>query len=292
MTLKPLARLVIAAVLAWSCAWAAAAEPALWRVRGPAGGEVVLLGSIHVLTPDLDWRSPAIDEALATADAVWFETPFDMASRLEGAIVAQSRGLAPKGRTLSSYLSAPERALLARAAARLDLPMSALEPLAPWYAEVLLTLADLQSHGGRPDLGVEAQIAMGIPAHARRDAFETAAEQIALFADRTPRQQARTLVLSLKEMEEKPEGFLRLQRAWADGDLRHIESEALTPMRVREPELYRRLVVARNRAWIGAIEGLLKTPEKAFIVVGVGHLIGPDSVPAMLRKKGFAVEGP
>ena len=292
MSVKSLARLLLVAALAWVCAWPASAEPPLWRVRSPGGGEVVLFGSIHVLTPDLEWRSPALDAALAQADAVWFETPFDAASRAEGAATAQRRGLAPRGRTLSSFLSAKERDLLTRTAARLGLPMSTLEPLAPWYAEVVITLADLQRRGGRPDLGVEAQLSARTPARARLGAFETPMQQIALFADRDPRRQARTLVSSLREMEEKPDGFLRLQRAWVDGDIAYIEAEALAPMRVREPALYRRLVAARNRAWIGAIEDLLKTPEKAFIVVGVGHLIGPDSVPAMLRKRGFVVEGP
>jgi uncharacterized protein YbaP (TraB family) len=37
---------------------------------------------------------------------------------------------------------------------------------------------------------------------------------------------------------------------------------------------------------------LLKSSERAFIVVGVGHLVGPDSVPALLRRRGVAVEGP
>jgi uncharacterized protein YbaP (TraB family) len=113
-----------------------------------------------------------------------------------------------------------------------------------------------------------------------------------MFADASPAVQAASLVHSLREMEDDPDSFAKLQKAWVDGDVGFIEREALTPMRVETPVLYRRLVVARNRAWTATIEGLLKGPEQAFIVVGVGHLIGPDSVPAMLRRKGFAVEGP
>ena len=63
-------------------------------------------------------------------------------------------------------------------------------------------------------------------------------------------------------------------------------------MKAKAPRLYRRLVTNRNRAWVATIEGLLKGSEQALIVVGVGHLVGPDSVPAMLRRRGFAVEGP
>jgi uncharacterized protein YbaP (TraB family) len=31
---------------------------------------------------------------------------------------------------------------------------------------------------------------------------------------------------------------------------------------------------------------------KVFIAVGAAHLLGPDSVPAMLRAKGYKVDGP
>ena len=31
---------------------------------------------------------------------------------------------------------------------------------------------------------------------------------------------------------------------------------------------------------------------EAVMVVGVGHLVGPDSVPALLRARGVVVEGP
>lgn len=287
-----LARLLLLAILAWAAALPAAADPPMWRVRGPRGAEVVLFGSIHVLTEGLDWRKPALDAALARADTVWFETPFDEASRAGGTAAAQSRSRAPRGRTLSSYLAPRDRALLARTAQRLGLPMSSLEPYQPWYAEILISLVDLQRRGGRTDLGVEEQISARVPPMARRQAFETAAEQIAMFAELPPALQARALVDTLEEMEEKPDAFARLQQAWMDSDLAFIEREALTPMRTDEPALYRRLVVSRNQAWIGRIEALLRGSEKALIVVGVGHLIGPDSVPAMLRKRGYAVEGP
>ncbi len=56
--------------------------------------------------------------------------------------------------------------------------------------------------------------------------------------------------------------------------------------------MYERLVAARNRRWAVEIERLLKSGRRVLIVVGVGHLVGPDSVPALLRRRGVAVEGP
>ena len=89
-----------------------------------------------------------------------------------------------------------------------------------------------------------------------------------------------------------PDGFARLARAWARGDVRTIEKEGLEDLRRQAPAAYARLVVARNRRWVGEIEALLKRPGRTFAVVGVGHLVGPDSVPALLRRDGVAVDGP
>jgi len=36
----------------------------------------------------------------------------------------------------------------------------------------------------------------------------------------------------------------------------------------------------------------LEGQGEAVMVVGVGHLVGPDSVPALLRARGIPVEGP
>ncbi len=50
------------------------------------GAVVVLFGSIHLLPAGLDWRPPALDDALARADALWFELPITIDSDNAGEI--------------------------------------------------------------------------------------------------------------------------------------------------------------------------------------------------------------
>ncbi|MBA3269293.1 MAG: TraB/GumN family protein, partial [Acidobacteria bacterium] len=38
------------------------------------------------------------------------------------------------------------------------------------------------------------------------------------------------------------------------------------------------------------VEVCLKQKTSCFVVVGAAHLVGPDSLVAMLRKKGYTVE--
>jgi uncharacterized protein YbaP (TraB family) len=139
---------------------------------------------------------------------------------------------------------------------------------------------------------VERQLYDATPPAAEKKAFETPTEQIGFFADAALADQIASLRETLREMAEDPDSFDRLAAAWAAGDVKVIESDAVEDLRRDAPGMYERLVAARNRRWTAEIERLAKQRRRIVIVVGVGHLVGPDSVPAMLRRRGVAVEGP
>ena len=58
------------------------------------------------------------------------------------------------------------------------------------------------------------------------------------------------------------------------------------------PEAQKLLFDDRNHAWVEKISSYLDQPKVYFITVGAGHLAGPRGVPALLRARGFRVEGP
>jgi uncharacterized protein YbaP (TraB family) len=89
-----------------------------------------------------------------------------------------------------------------------------------------------------------------------------------------------------------PAGFQRLIHAWLTDDLKTVSAEALDPLAKASPAIYRTMVVQRNARWLQAVLARLDQPGDVVMVVGVGHLIGPDGLPALLRAKGVRVEGP
>ena len=277
--------------LALAFATPAAAEPPVWVVRD-ADSTIVLFGSVHLLPPGLDWRPDALDAALKEADDLWFELPVDGDASREAAQMAVQRGMLPKGETLSARLSANGKARLQRASERLNVPMGMLDRMRPWLAEVTLGVAQLADHGANGSDGVERSLSAAAPPGAERRAFETAGEQIALFADAPEKDQLASLEQSLRQMEDDPGAFTKLIDAWLKGDLKGLERQGLEPMRRASPELYRRLVVQRNSRWTETLIERLRGSGETVVVVGAAHLIGKDSVPAMLRKRGVAVEGP
>ena len=141
-------------------------------------------------------------------------------------------------------------------------------------------------------LGVEQALSAEAPPTAKRHAFETPAEQLAIFADTPMSEQLASLRETLKEMEAKPDEFGLLVHAWVSGDMVGLDREALEALRKASPDLFRRIVTERNDRWVKVLQARLKGHGRAVIVVGVGHLVGPGGLPARLRALGYSVQGP
>lgn len=280
-----------AAALVGCAAPEAEAKPPIWIVRD-ADSELVLFGSVHVLPPGLDWRPAKLDAALAAADDLWFELPMDRASESETANLAAMHGVLPPGASLYAQLSPEGAARLKQAAEALNLSPALLDRLEPWFAEVALAAAVYRKAGGDAGSGVEKSIAARAPPAVKRQAFETPREQIALFDDAPIAQQIASLEQSLKDLEAKPNAYQDLVEDWIAGDLAGIDDEALKPLRAAAPGLFARLVTERNARWTATLQQRLAGSGKTVVVVGVGHLVGADGLPARLRALGYSVEGP
>jgi uncharacterized protein YbaP (TraB family) len=280
-----------AALALTACATAAQAQPPVWVVTD-ADSEMVLFGSMHVLPPQLDWRPPPLARALAAADDVWFELPVDPATEADTARLAGVRGVLPPGQSLFRMLGAADGARLSKVAAAYGVDAATLDRLQPWLAEVALGAGAFRKSGAGAENGVEKAVSAAAPATARRRAFETPAEQIALFADTPLDEQLASLRETLTEMETEPDAFAELIRVWMAGDLALLERDVLAPLKAAAPGFFRRAVTERNLRWTAALDRRLKGQGRSVVVVGMGHLIGPEGLPERLRALGYSVKGP
>ncbi|CAN7146189.1 TraB/GumN family protein [Phenylobacterium sp. LjRoot219] len=279
---------LIAGLLA---AGAAQARPPVWVVRD-ADSELVLFGSVHLLPPGLDWRPPPLAQAVQAADDVWFELPIDTASETETAQLAGQLGLLAPDQSLFKLVPPGDAERLMRVAKLYGVDLAVLDRLKPWLADVALSGAAYQKAGAGVQDGVEKAVAAQVPARAQRRAFETPREQVEILAGAPMAEQMASLSETLKQLESAPDEFAILVRAWMAGDLETLDREALEPVRRVTPTLFRRLVSDRNARWTLTLDERLKGQGRTVVVVGMGHLIGPDGVPARLRALGYAVEGP
>lgn len=289
---RPIWKKVAAAAAIWLAGFGvAAARPPMWVVRD-ADSTIVLFGSVHVLPPGLDWEPPALKEAISKADDLWFELPIDPASQEAGVQIVRQKGLLPPGESLLAKLTPAGRDRLTRLAPKLGVSLEQLDRLRPWLADVTVGLVDMASKGAGAADGVEQSISAAAPPTAQRRAFETAEQQIGFLADAPEADQLASLEDTLRQIEEEPDAYDRLLAAWMAGDIQALQAEGLEPMMKASPDLYDRMITQRNRRWVEAIATRMQGSGETVIVVGAGHLVGPGGVPALLRARGFTVEGP
>lgn len=283
--------LALVALLTAACAPPAEAKPPIWVVKDK-DSEILLFGSVHVLPPGLDWRPARLTSAIAGADDLWFELPMDASTELETAGLAASKGVLPESQSLAAMLSPDGQARLKRMTEKYGLSPALVDRLEPWFAEIALAAAQFRNAGADAASGVEKALSASAPATVKREAFETPGQQIALFDSAPLPEQIASLEQTLKELETDPDAYDDLVRAWMDADLAALDKDALEPLRKSAPGLYRRLVTERNAAWVKTLQTRMAGSGKTVVVVGVGHLVGADGVPARLRALGYSVEGP
>ncbi|HEX5263347.1 MAG TPA: TraB/GumN family protein [Phenylobacterium sp.] len=284
-------RSIAATLAALAVAGTAAAEPPVWVVKDK-NSEVVLFGSVHILPRGLDWAPPALNRALKAADDIWFELPIDAKTEATTAALATQVGVLPPDQSLFKLLPPKDAELMSKVAEAYDVSPVLLDRLQPWLAEIALAGGAYRKMGADAASGVEKTIAAMATPKAQRRAFETPEEQVALLSGGAWDEQVTSLRETLHDMDERPDEFAVLVKAWTDGDIQGLDREALAPIRDKTPGLYRRLVTERNARWTKVLDARLKGHGRTVVVVGVGHLLGPDGVPAKLRALGYSVTGP
>jgi uncharacterized protein YbaP (TraB family) len=118
--------------------------------------------------------------------------------------------------------------------------------------------------------------------------FETPEQQMQVFSSLSEESEVALLVQTLDEMALRRSDLDRMFDGWMAGDLSVLEAKSVE-MKAIAPELYDAAFVQRNLAWCDQIATIMKGAGTSFVAVGAGHLVGDQSVPAILAKRGFTV---
>ncbi len=269
-------------------------QPALWTATDD-DTTVYLFGTVHILKPDTEWRTPALDAAFASADAVFFEadTTSPEAQQAAGPLVMQ-HGLYMDGRTLRDVLDAADEKEVEEAADLLGVPIASLDPMKPWMASINLAVLQMVRSGYDTESGVEVILAAEASENGQPLRYlETMEQQLMFFANMDEEDQIDSLVATSEAIEDDPDMLDELVLDWLQGDIEGIADIMTDIDVVGSQEAYDTLIVTRNRDWVNQIETLMQEETGVyFIAVGAGHLAGPDSVVTQLRANGISVSGP
>jgi hypothetical protein len=269
-------------------------EPAWWRVEGPGGGVVHVLGAPDApLPPEVTWRRQTLEQRLEGADRLI------VAPRLHAgledlfgliALYGQLRSKTP----MEEGLAPP---LAARFAADRERLGKGPEPYAHWrpFVAGLILLRDVRPQGSR-DIGrqVHGEAARrGVPVKAAGE-YDLVPFARTALASLTPASEGECLAAALDDAEQGPDAFRRAAAGWARGDVavalgapRHFDRCLL--LMAGGPQLWRRSTDDLAEA---IVEATAKPGGRAVAIVPLRRLLAKDGLIDTLRARGLKVIGP
>jgi uncharacterized protein len=262
----------------------------MWAVRQAGAPPIYLVGSLHVLTPEFYPLDPALEKAFTESKVLIEEVDLDELTNPLTALALVSKAMLADGRTLNQLISADLYKQVIARAEKAGVPAVALDRMKPWMAAVALTAPALKAAGFDTSLGVDQHFfdkakASGI----ERRGLETAAYQFDRLDQMSPALQEAMLKSVIADLDTEISNVRTIAQAWSRGETSTIERLLLGAL-LESPELYERLLVDRNKNWVAAVEKCVIEKTACFVVVGAAHLVGPHSLVALLKQKGFAVE--
>ncbi|WOR15627.1 TraB/GumN family protein [Hyphomonas sp. FCG-A18] len=267
-------------------------SPALWSLADE-DTTIYMFGTVHLLRPELEWRYPIFDEALAAADTVIFEVDMESPEAQQALMTDfMARGMYQDGRTLREVLNEADEAVIEAAMDKVGVPLDAFNTQEPWMAGISLVAMKMVADGFDPNSGVEKVIQADAQTMGKAFAYlESISEQADAFDLLPEEAQIELLYGAAIGLDDSAAMLDDMVAEWADGDVAGLGILVADPDGMGfSKAMYDSVLVERNRKWIPRIEALLEDPGTVLVAVGSGHFAGPDSVILMLEDKGYTVE--
>ena len=261
----------------------------LWKVH--AGAKVLYLaGSVHALGADAYPLSAAYESAFAAAGTLVEEINLAEAEQLAAAPLLLAKGIYTDGRTFEGVVAKDTATLVAGRLKNTGIPPEMIRMMKPWMVMLMITAFEAQKAGLDAALGLDKYFFDKAKAASKPViALETAESQIDRFDQMPESLQEQMLRSTLMELEVQRDSVAAMIGAWRRGDAPTLEKMALSSFDGYRGA-YNSLIVERNNNWMPQIEACMAKPTPCFVVVGAAHLVGPDGLLALLKKKGYRIE--
>jgi hypothetical protein len=251
---------------------------------------VFLLGSLHVLKSDAYPLAKTINEAYGLSQKVVFET--DLAAMMDPTVMAKmmAMGLYPEGQTLLQNIPNEMRSSLKKKMTDLGMPMEHFGRFRPWFMAVTLTALELQRLGFSPEYGIDVHFYGRAGSDQKEIGYlEPVDFQLDLLGKMNEQDQNAFLGQTLKDLDVAAQMADDMLKNWEKGDVDNLYAILFKSFE-GYPQIANRLLGQRNIDWVKKIEAMMAEDKNIFIIVGAGHLIGPGSVVALLKEKGYKVK--
>lgn len=279
-------------------------EPVLYRVA-KGSGTVYVLG--YAEATDNDWFVPKIAAALDAADVLWLETPPGTGAAAAEGQASSTPPADPelqrlftvdafdRAHDLFERLPPAVSARTRRWADELKIARATVSPMRPWFARITIQ----QAYASQRQVSAAQGQKLVSPERvvidrARQRGIAIQSEYMTLaglfsFYARLPDAAQSQYLEELFDYFDRNQGGAddSGKYGWITG---HSSMVSIDQQRERTPDLYRAMHVERNAWWTGRIEGMLAAGGTSFVMIGNNHVLGPDSIPANMQRRGLPVQ--
>ena len=270
--------------------------PLLWRVTSPSGQTMYLFGSIHVGTPDIYPLPNFIMEAFNRSDYLAVEIDISREPDLGEQMAITMPFMYTDGRTVLDDIG---EELYQRANAIFA------EHGAQWFGEMFMpimwwvSLVDLavELAGWSPEYGVDLYfIETANSRNMQVLELESVVEQTQMLANFSiPLQIAllEDMVEAFENIDELIEYDDDLLRAWIRGDeqwILQMQQEEFDALGTFAGEYEYAMLINRDIHMTQKARDFMAEGKNVFLVVGLLHLIGENSITDLLIQQGYEVE--
>ncbi|WP_050476356.1 TraB/GumN family protein [Herbaspirillum rhizosphaerae] len=266
---------------------------ALFKVQD-AHHTLYLFGTIHVGADNFYPLAPRVMQALEQAPAIALEIDPQKIPAMQAAVLQY--GFYPDGKSYRTELPPQLRQQLETALQKYHVAPDTVARFRPWMIASLLTVQEFDSKGYRSELAVDSYLADIVKKRNKPVIeLEGAATQLALFGALSERQQNLLLEDTIKELNDPDSAakVVELAECWRTGNLDGLQG-LLDEMESDKSFVGRFtrevLLDQRNPSLTDRIAALLGQQDGVFAAIGILHLVGPTSVPALLKQRGYTIE--
>ena len=236
---------------------------------------------------DESWATPELRHAFRSSADLWLEVSHDPGAEPDAAAKREQLTHDSAGRSFFDVLEPDVRARARDYCVQLDIPLEKIEKQRPWSAFYTINGAYWSRHKPSIELKYpEETLSAWAKEQGKPVRYEMPSQlEFARFMAAMPdAAQSQYIAFLLDFLDDQAAGRNSDEFGWIQGDTSTGE-RAVDRMRTRTPDLYRIMQVQRNAWWARTIDGLLEGGGTHFVGIGQMHVLGPDGIPAQLRKE-------
>ena len=248
-----------------------------------------IVGSIHLLKKDNFPLPEVIEAAFRHSQVAAFETDLRKLEEPAFQVTFAGKAALPPGDTLRKLLPPSLYARLGERLRAAGMPGDMFDHLKPSFTAVTLEVLALKDLGFDPEFGLDLYFYKRARQQAKPVvALESPNFQVDLLTQFSSADGELLLKTTLDDLENMRKEFSDMLQAWQDGDTAALEKLLNHAMR-EAPDLQKRLVTDRNHRWAPIVQELAHRAGNAIVIVGTGHLVGPEGLIELLREEGLPV---